>query len=480
MSEDKTVSRHTRRDILKISGGAVASLAGLNLPAANSHGNQPSANRRPNFVIFMTDGQRADELSIAGNAILQTPHMDRIAQEGIRFENAFVTNALCAPTRGSLLTGLYAARNGVIDNKDRAIRDGVAKLPEMLQQAGYEIAFLGKSHIKGSLRDTRWDYYLGYKGQADYYHCSMAEGVNGVMGPDTTYTGYVDDLVTKAGVEWLEGRHSDKPFCLFLWLYSPHRPFYRPRHYADMYNGVAIPKPATFDDDLNNYPGKPHAFSEADNKIGTFEDVRTLESLVKDHYVGVVASDDNLGRMLDVLSRTGQLDDTAVFITSDHGFMLGEWHCMDKRVMHEPSIRIPLAIRYPSAIKPGTRSKRMVLELDIPATILDLAGLPIPPAFQGHSLMPLFKNEDTPWRKDFLYEYYEYPGPHSVPKNRGIRTERYKLIEYYEQAPVEYEFYDLLHDPEEIHNLYGAKQYAPLIKELKLRMETLREQTRSV
>ncbi|MGA2985526.1 MAG: sulfatase [Terriglobia bacterium] len=487
MSEEKTVSRHTRRDLLKIGGGAVASMAGLNLHAedrpgqessqehpGSPQGKEPASKRPPNFVIFLTDGQRADEMSVAGNTILQTPHMDKIAKEGIRFENAFVTNALCAPSRASLLTGLYAAKHGVIDNKERAIREGVALVPDLLRQAGYEIVFLGKSHTKNAFRGMYWDYYLGYLGQADYFHCSMVEGINGKMGAERIYVGYVDDVVTKAGLEWLEGRQSDKPFCLFLWLYAPHRPFLRPRHLADLYNGVAIPKPDTFDDDLKGYPGKPSAFINADNKIGTFADMRTLESLAKDHYATVVAADDNLGRVLDHLTKTGQLDDTAVFVTSDHGFMLGEWHCLDKRVMHEPSIRIPLAIRYPAAIKPGSLSKKMVLELDIPSTILDLAGVHIPQAFQGRSLTPLFKSDEVSWRTEWLYQYYEYPGPHSVPKNRGIRTERYKLIEYYEQEPVEYEFYDLAKDPRELHNLHGSIQYEPLIDEMRLRMQLLR------
>lgn len=487
MSEEKPLSRHTRRDLLKIGGGAVASLAGLNLQAETPPQQSPAAaqaetphekdrasNRRPNFVIFMTDGQRADELSAAGNTILQTPNMDRIAHEGVRFENAFVTNALCAPARASVLTGLYSARHGVIDNKNRAIRDGVELLPDLLRKAGYEVAFLGKSHAQNALRDTYWDYYLGYKGQADYFHCTMVEGIDGKMGPEKVYAGYVDDLVTKAAVEWLDGRTSDKPFCIFLWLYAPHRPFFRPRRLADLYNGVAIPKPATFDDDLKGYPGKPRGFAEADNKIGSFVDVRTLESLVKDHYASIVAADDNLGLVLNQLTQTKQLDDTAVFITADHGFMLGEWHSMDKRVMHEPSIRIPLAIRYPAAIKPRTLSKKMALELDIPSTILDMAGVPIPSAFQGRSLTPLFQSDAASWRKDWLYEYYEYPGDHSIPKNRGIRTERYKFIEYYEQNPAEYEFYDLASDPQEIHNLYVQKQYDSLVSELRARMHALR------
>jgi arylsulfatase A-like enzyme len=489
MSEGKSVSQHTRRDILKIGSGALASLAGLDLHAAGAPrrpsaarsvaswpGKESASRRRPNFIVFMTDGQRADELSAAGNTILNTPNMDRVAQEGIRFQNAFVTNSLCAPTRASLMTGLYAARHGVVDNSGLALRAGVAKISELLQQEGYQIAFLGKSHTRNAFRTMYWDYYLGYRGQADYFRNAMAEGINGVMGPEKIYDGYVDDVVTSAAVRWLENRHSDKPFCLFLWLYAPHRPFIRPRRGADLYNGVAIPKPASFDDDLKYFPGKPRALAYAENKIGNFPDMRSLEELVKDHYAGVAGADDNLGRVLDCLTKTGELDDTAVFVTSDHGFLLGEWHCIDKRFMYEPSIRIPLAIRYPGVITPGSVSEKMALELDIPSTILDLARAPLPKEFQGRSLTPLFRGEETGWRKDFLYEYYEYPGPHNVAMNRGIRTERYKLIEYFEPKPVEYELYDLLRDPGENHNLYGSSQYASLIEELHHRMKALRAQ----
>ena len=479
MSKEPTNNQPTRRDILKMGGGAVASVAAFGLHAQSQPGQRQTAQRRPNFVIFMTDGQRADELSVAGNPILRTPNMDRVAQEGIRFENAFVTNALCAPTRASMLTGLYSAKNGVIDNKDRPIAEGVPIISDLLRAAGYELAFAGKSHVRGSLRDHYWDYYFGYSGQADYFHCPIAEGYNGRVGPEQVYHGYVDDVVTKAAVEWLEGT-SQKPFCLFLWLYAEHRPFFRPRRYDDLYNGVAIPKPATYDDDLKGYPGKPKAFTNADNKIGSFPDVRTLESLVKDHYATTVAADDNLGRVLDVLTKTGKLDDTAIIATSDHGFFLGEWHAMDKRFMHEPSIRVPLGIRYPKTIKPGTVSKKMTLDLDIPATILDLAGLKVPGTFQGRSLTPLFRGDELNWRKDWFYEYYEYPGAHSVPKNRGIRTERYKLIEYYEEDPPEHELYDLEEDPNEIHNLYGDPRYAALTQQLQRRLEELRKETGSI
>jgi arylsulfatase A-like enzyme len=187
-----------------------------------------------------------------------------------------------------------------------------------------------------------------------------------------------------------------------------------------MFRDVVIPKPATFDDDLKGYPGKPEAFVGADNKIGTYEWAATLESLVKNHYASTMAADDDLGRVLEVLTRTGKLDDTVVMITADHGYFLGEWRLVDKRLMHEPSIRIPLAIRYPKMIKPGFLNERMALNIDIAPTMLELAGLRAPEHTQGRSLVSLIKGNDSDWRKDWLYEYYEYPGWHMVQADRVL------------------------------------------------------------
>ena len=483
----ETYNKLTRREALKLGAAAVTSSVAAPLAAAQDR-RAPKLNR-PNFIIFMTDGQRPDEFSYMQgnnassliwdqcqvNPILRTPHMDRVAREGLWFRNAFATNALCAPGRACTLTGLYSRAHGVIDNKDRPLNPGAPIISDLLREAGYEVAFCGKSHIQGALRDHYWDYYFGYKGQAKYFDCPIAEGIKGKVGPDQVYKDWVDDVVTKAAVAWLEGRH-EKPFCLFLWLYSPHAECIRPRRHLDLYDGDYIPKPSTFDDDLKGYPGKPKAFAEADNKIGTMLWCATLENLVKGHYALTVGADDNLGRVFQVLERTGKLDDTAIIHTADHGYFLGEWRLMDKRLMHEPSIRIPLNIRYPQLIKPGTFIDEMVLNVDIAPTVLDLAGVKIPSAMQGRSLLPLIQGKATEWRKDWLYSYYEYPGPTMVPRNHGVRTERYKLMEYYEQQPKEYELYDLQEDPRELNNLYADPRHRDITAQLLQRLNELREE----
>jgi arylsulfatase A-like enzyme len=435
---------------------------------------------RPNFVFFLGEGVRADELSCTGNKLISTPHIDRIAKEGITFPNAFVVNALCLPSRASILTGLYSHSSGCIDNRRRELPADVSTIADMLRDAGYEVAFVGKVHIRnGSKRN--WDYFFGVEAAgANYYHPIIIEGRNGKTSPPQRYEGYVDDILTDRAVAWLKQDRS-KPFCLFLWSIAPHAPFYRPRRYLDMLNGVPIPKPSTFDDDLKGYPGKPQVFRTANNKIGTSvegdDDPRSLEEVVKDHYVGTVAMDDCVGRVFETLEQMGKMDDTAILLSADHGFFLGEWRFYDKRLMHEPSIRVPMMMRYPRLIKAGLTTNKMALNLDLPPTVLELAGLKVPEWMQGHSLMPFLKGtEPATWRKDWLYEYYEYPGYEQIYPSRGIRTDRYKLIHYYLE-PEEFELYDLQEDPHEVNNLYGQPRYARLVQELRARIDEIRKET---
>ena len=443
-----------------------------------------AAAHRPNFIFMTTDGHRPDALSLNGNSILRTPNFDRIGREGMQFTNSFVVNALCLPSRATVLTGLYSHNTGCVDNQARQIPKDVPLFTDMLQEAGYEVALFGKAHVKG-LGERNWDYYFGYPGAAtDYFWPVIVEGSHGKLSPPKTHEGYVEDVVTDRAIRWLK-QPRQKPFCMMFWFQSPHAPFFRPRRLLDLYNGIPIAKPATFDDDLKGYPGKPRAFADADDVIGTYTRysqtksncARSLEELVKDYYAGIVAADENAGKLFQALSDMGQLDDTVIVFSSDHGFFLGEWRKYDKRFMHEPSIRAPMLVRYPRLVRAGTSAGQMVLNLDIAPTFLDLAGVRIPERMQGQSMVPLLKGETPPhWRKDWLYEYYEYPGPHNVRKNRGVRTERYKLIHYYE-PPEEFELYDLREDPGELHNLYGDPRHAGLAGGLRQRIAELRKAT---
>ncbi len=472
MSEQKT-----RRQFLEAGTGVV----GAAVAASGASAQTASGARRPNILLTLGEGQRADALSLAGNQLLHTPNHDRIGQEGVWFRNAFVTNALCAPARAALMTGLYSHTTGAVGNDtQKPIPASIPMFTDLLREAGYEVALCGKAHMGAGAQDRYWDYYFAYNSPStDYYHPLLSQGRNGkITGPEK-YSGYVDDIVADHAIAWLKQKR-EKPFCLLLWFQAPHAPFYRARRHLDLYNGIPIRKPVTFDEDLKGYPGKPRAFAEADNKIGTTilsdDDPRSLEELVKDYYAGLVDVDENLGRVLDWLTESGQLDDTAILHSSDHGFFLGEWRMYDKRFMHEPSIRVPMMIRYPKLFRAGRVVDDMVLNIDIAPTLLDLAGVDVPPHMQGKSMLKLASGEQTSWRKDWLYEYYEYPGSQQVRPNRGVRTDRYKFIHYY-LPPEEFELYDLQNDPGERHNLYGDPSFAELTRTLQHRLTQLRRET---
>lgn len=431
------------------------------------------ADERPNFVIMMTDDQRWDNLSLAGHPFLKTPNMDRIGREGAQFKNMFVTNSLCAPSRVTLLSGLYSHATGVPDNYNRPIRADVKLLPEYLREAGYEVAFCGKSHVKNALRDRPWDYYFGFQGQGSYLAPRIAEGVDG---KDEPYEGYMDDVVTEHAIEFLK-KDRTKPFCLFLFFKAPHRSWDRAPRHKDLFADVTVAKPDTFDDDLKGFPGKPRAFANADNKIGAFKDVPSLDKFLKDYCATLTAVDENIGKVFATLEATKQLDNTAMFFTGDNGFFQGEWKAFDKRFMHEVSIRVPMLVRFPKLVKAGSQPAGMVLNIDIMPTVLDLAGVAVPENIHGKSFVPLLKGEQPEsWRKSWLYEYFEFPGPHSVKKHRGVRTDQYKYIHYYEE-PQEYELYDLSADPGERNNLYGKPGTEEITKQLAAETERLMKET---
>jgi len=466
----------TRREFLQSTLAAVAGSAMV--PALAKAEGSPKP-KRPNLLFFFGEGQRADALSVAGNQILSTPNHDRIGNEGMRFTNAFCTNALCAPARAAALTGMYSRSTGALANLDARLPmpQDIPFFTETLREAGYEVGIVGKVHFRNGGEDRYWDYYFGHNAPGNnYWNPFYKEGRDGKIGPERQYQNvYADDLAVERALQWLDRRTSDKPFCLLVWFMAPHAPFYRARRYLDLYRETVIPKPATFDDDLKGYPGKPRSFAAAENKIGTTvmnDACRSLEEIVKDYYAGLRAVDDLIGRMLGYLEQKHILDDTAIVHGSDHGYFLGEWRLFDKRLMHEPSIRVPLMIRYPKRIPAGTVRNEMVLDVDIAPTLLDLAGVEIPARMQGKSVIPLASAADPSFRPEWFYEYFEWPNPEAVRPCRGIRTERYKFI-HYVMEPQEFEMYDLQTDPGEVDNLYGKPEHAALQQDLIARMEAM-------
>ncbi len=335
-----------------------------------------TAAEKPNIVVMMTDDQRHDFMSCAGHPFLKTPNMDRIAKEGFRYTNMFVTNALCAPSRATLLTGQYSHANGVRDNMGSRLNPESPWLPDELRKLGYEVAFCGKSHVPGHFREKTWDYYFGFQGQGNYFKAMVAEtGPDGKLGPDKPYEGWMDDIVTDKALAWVKDRK--KPFALFLFFKAPHRAWQPPARHKDLYADAVVKKPALWDDPGM---GKPRAFLQAANMFGQYPDTKDYDGMIRDYARCITGVDDNVGKVLKALDDLKLADDTAVMYTSDNGFFLGEWQRFDKRFMHEPSIRVPLLLKPPKAmpgyLPVGKALDPMVLNVDIAPTVLELAGAP--------------------------------------------------------------------------------------------------------
>ena len=445
------------------------------------------AAERPNIVVMMTDDQRPDFMGCAGHPFLKTPNMDRIAKEGYRFTNAFVTNALCAPSRATLLSGQYSHANGVRDNMGTKLNPDAPWLPDELRKLGYEVAFCGKSHVPGHFRDKTWDYYFGFTGQGNYFKATVAEsGPDGKIGPDKPYEGWLDDVVTDKALAWVK-KERKKPFALFLFFKAPHRQWQPPARHKDDYADTVVKKPALWDDPGT---GKPRAFLQAANMFGQYPDTKDYDGMIRDYCRCLAGVDDNVGKVLTFLDDAKLADDTAVLYTSDNGFFLGEWQRFDKRFMHEPSIRVPFLLKPPKAVQKDYRSAgfkpdAMVLNVDIAPTVLELAGAQPTKPMHGRSVLP-FARTPIPGavpvvpRDAWYYEYFEFPDPsHNVNKHRGVRTTKWKLIHYYDppfKLKEEFELYDLERDPEERVNLANRPAMQATVKELQAKMEQLRKE----
>ena len=465
--------------------------------------------RRPNILFVMTDDHSVAHLSCYGNKIVRTPNMDRIATEGVRFRNAFCTNSLCAPARASCLTGTYSHINGVLgnseakDTKPETLKSGIATWPGELRRAGYKTAVVGKWHLTDAPAD--FDYSCVLPGQGLYFDPDFIEN-----GHRKKMRGYATDITTDLALKWLESA-GDGPWALVYQHKAPHRPFTPAARHARLFDEADFPVPATFNDD---YATRRMASEAQDMRfdISVAPDYKELpknltpeqkkrwvyQRFVKDHARATVGVDENLGRVLEYLDRNKLADDTLVIYTTDNGFFLGEHGWYDKRFMYEPALRIPLMIRYPRAVKAGGLADRFALNIDFAPTILDYAGVRIPESVQGRSLRPLLEGQPPrDWRSSMLYTYYEnswhltgkgrealsdpsfeYFTPHRVPPHRGVRADRYKLIEYYSEGDY-HELFDLQKDPDELRNVYSDASYRSVASDLKKELRRLQEQYRA-
>jgi arylsulfatase A-like enzyme len=484
---------------------------------------------RPNIIFIMSDDHAFQAISAYGSVLNETPNIDRIAQEGMIFQNAFVTNSICAPCRAVILTGKYSHLNGVLDNR-LEFDTAQVTFPKLLQQAGYQTAMIGKWHLKTDPKG--FDFWKVLPGQGNYYNPDFRtpEGREQIEG-------YVTDIITDVALNWLKNdRDPDKPFMMMYHHKAPHREWWPGPDHLRTYERVTFPEPSTLFDDYSNRgsaakeqemtilhhmnpisdlkikpekldsinrddPGEIRAYKwnylrmtdeqrrqwdEAyDPMVEEFKNNPPegdellkwkYQRYMHDYLACIASVDDNVGRLLDYLDESGLADNTIVVYTSDQGFYLGEHGWFDKRFMYEESQRTPLVVRWPGKTDPGTVSEKMVLNLDFAETFLDAAGVSIPEDMQGQSIIPLLKGE-TPetWRDAVYYHYYEYPAVHMVKRHYGIRTERYKLIHFYYDVD-EWELYDLQEDPDEMNNLYGKEGYDDITADLKARLEALRNQ----
>jgi arylsulfatase A-like enzyme len=451
-------------------------------PAAPSAAQTPAA--RPNIVFIMTDDHAAHAISAYGSRINTTPHLDRLAKEGALFTSVFATNSICTPSRATILTGQYSHLNGVtMFNRFDSNRMTVARL---LQQAGYHTGMIGKWHLGSDpVGFDRWEIFPG---QGDYVDPVLYTATS-----ERKYTGrYATDVVTDLALEFLEKRPADKPFFLMLHHKAPHRPWTPNAEHGAQFSTKTFPEPATMWDD---YKGRTDALHENKQRVAndlTPQDLKQeppaglagdaltrwkYQRYMQDYLATVQSVDDNVGRVIDALDKAGLGRNTIVIYTSDQGFFLGDHGLFDKRFMYEESIRMPFLVRWPAAIKAGTRIDAIGLNVDFAPTFLDAAGAPPSAEMQGRSLVPVLRGR-TPrdWRSSMYYRYYHDPGHHNTRAHYGVRTKTHKLIYFWKKD--QWELYDLENDPQEMRNLYGQPAQAALTARLKTELARLKREAK--
>ena len=455
----------------------LAAIIGLSSLAQQGAAAEPT--RRPparrNVIFVLSDDHRYDFMGFMdGPEFLETPHMDRMAAQGAHLQNAFVSTSLCSPSRASILTGRYMHRHAVVDNQ-RPVPKGTVFFPQLLQRAGYETAFIGKWHMGHDHDDPRpgFDHWVSFAGQGDYFDPTL--NVNGQRGQ---VTGYTTDVLTDHALKWLNQKR-DKPFFLYLSFKAVHYPFVPAKRHHGRYDKAKIKYPETMANTEENYRSQSNWIRQRRYGIhgidhmqtGPFDDdpVPSFDDLYRRYCETVHGLDENLGRVLEYLDKTGLSRSTLVVYMGDNGFALGEHGFYDKRDAFEESIRVPMLAYAPGMIRPGTKITQMVQNIDIAPTILEVAGAPPVPreaTMDGRSFLPLLLGRQIPWRDQILYEYYwEWNFP-ATPTVFALRGDRYKYI-YYHGVWDRNGFYDLQTDPIERHNLINVPAYQEAITDMR-------------
>ncbi len=471
-------------------------------------GARAAAPARPNLLLVFCDDLTTQAISAYGHPLqlLRTPNIDRLAQQGMRFDRCLVPNSICGPSRAVVLTGKYSHLNGFLRNGNRF--DGSQQtFPKLLQRAGYQNALIGKWHLESD--PTGFDHWHILPGQGIYYNPPMIRD-----GQPVTHHGYTTDLITDFSIEWLRRRDRSRPFLLMTQHKAPHgewapalrhlgwnqdRPFPEPATLFDDYSGRGRPEreqdmslEKTFTPRLTKeetppyldaaqrrawdaYYGPRNARMQAANLSGRDLVRWRYQRYLHDYLATVLAVDESLGRLLRFLDDEGLASNTLVVFSSDQGFYLGEHGWYDKRWIYEQSVTTPLLVRWPGVTAPGSHSGALVSVLDFAATFLDAAAVPVPADLQGRSLRPVLAGR-TPadWRTSFYYHYYEHPGAHNVPRHYGVVTDRYKLFHFYQPEYNTWSLIDRERDPDELRNVYDEPGYAEARRTLHAELQRLR------
>jgi len=446
-------------------------------PQAHEHS---KVDKKPNIVVIVADDHRWDLMSCAGSKYSKTPNMDRLANEGVYFRNAFACSGVCSPSRASILTGKYChqAASPRIVWTNNSFRMQEKPFPARLHDAGYHSAHFGKWHLgAGDTAMDGYDHWAGFEWLGAYFDTQFK--INGEV---KSFKGFSDDIISNLAAEYITERaKSDQPFCAYVGLKAPHLDFQYPPRLEHVFDGVDIPKPDSYNEDYSE-TGRLDYLKRAISVEGFVGGLpmfdNSWEKYVKSYYRSALAIDDAVGNILKALDDAGIADDTIVIYTSDQGYTLGEHGLTEKHFAHEEAMRVPMIIRYPEMIRPGVQRDELALTIDIAPTLMDICNGSVPADMVGRSWKPLLLSDEKKygdWRKDFFFETVS-PG-NDIPGPVAVRTDRYKLITYPWIDKEHVELFDLKTDPKEMKNLWKDPDYQDVLKDMFNRLERLKKET---